>query len=157
LWLDIPEHVAYDSRHTAALQTLANQLERAILLSESRHQAGEIAAAYKELELTYDRTLASLMSALDARDRETEGHSLRVSKLATYLGEEMCLDRRELKALERGALLHDIGKIGISDIILNKPGPLNETEWKTMRLHPNIGARIVEDIPFLQETLPVIR
>jgi putative nucleotidyltransferase with HDIG domain len=143
------------------LQTLTNQaalaLERAILLVESRRQAQEIEAAYRELELAYDRTLAALMSALDARDRETEGHSLRVSKLAICLGEEIGLPAPQIKALERGSLLHDIGKIGISDTILHKPGPLNEREWASMRLHPDIGARIVEGIPFLQETLPVIR
>ncbi len=157
LWLKVSESINYDSRHTAALQTLANQLERAILLIESRRQAKEIEDAYEELEVTYDRTLAALMSALDARDRETEGHSIRVSQMSCTLGEAMKLEPRELKALERGSLLHDIGKIGISDTILHKPGPLSETEWKTMRLHPDIGARIVEDIPFLQDTIPVIQ
>ncbi len=157
LWLRVSESINYDSRHTAALQTLANQLERAILLVESRRQAKEIEDAYEELEVTYDRTLAALMSALDARDRETEGHSVRVSQMACYLGEAMKLEPRELKALERGSLLHDIGKIGISDTILHKPGPLTESEWSTMRLHPGIGARIVADIPFLQDTIPVIQ
>ncbi len=157
LWLKVSESLNYDSRHTAALQTLANQLERAILLLESRRQAKEIEAAYAELETTYDRTLAALTSALDARDRETEGHSTRVSQLAKRIGEEMQLTAHQLKALERGALLHDIGKIGISDTILLKPAKLSEEEWKVMRLHPDIGARIVEDIPFLQDTLPVIR
>ncbi|HUH97814.1 MAG TPA: HD domain-containing phosphohydrolase [Anaerolineales bacterium] len=157
LWLKISENLNYDSRHTAALQTLANQLERAILLIESRRQASEIESAYQELETTYDRTLAALMSALDARDRETEGHSTRVSQLAASLGQEMGLETHQLKALERGALLHDIGKIGISDGILHKPGQLSEAEWTLMRLHPNIGARIVEDIPFLQDALPIIR
>ena len=157
LWLRLPETLNYDSRHTAALQTLANQLERAILLIESRHQAKEIESAYEEMETTYDLTLAALTSALDARDRETEGHSLRVSQLAKSIGEEMNLAPHQLKALERGALLHDIGKIGISDAILHKPDKLNEVEWKRMRLHPDIGARIVENIPFLQDTLPVIR
>jgi putative nucleotidyltransferase with HDIG domain len=97
------------------------------------------------------------MSALDARDRETEGHSTRVSKLAWMLGEELGLTIQPLKALERGALLHDIGKIGISDDILHKSGALTEDEWRIMRIHPDIGARIVEGIPFLQDTLPVIR
>jgi len=97
------------------------------------------------------------MSALDARDRETEGHSTRVSRLACRLGEEIGLNGQQLKALERGALLHDIGKIGISDTILHKPGKLTDEEWKIMRIHPDIGARIVEGIPFLEETLPVIR
>ena len=157
LWLRLSKNPNYDSRHTAALQQLANQMERAILLMESRRQAKEIESAYEELETTYDRTLAALTSALDARDRATEGHSTRVSQLAAILGKEMALDARQLKALERGALLHDIGKIGISDDVLHKPGQLNDTEWNAMRLHPDIGARIVEDIPFLQDTLPIIR
>jgi len=97
------------------------------------------------------------MSALDARDRETEGHSIRVSRLACLLGEKFGLTEEQLKALERGALLHDIGKIGISDTILHKPGKLTDDEWKIMRLHPDIGARIVDRIPFLQESMSVVR
>ena len=158
LWMNIPES---RGQNYANLQTLANQaaiaLERSILLSESRQQAKQIDAAYAELEMTYDRTLTALMSALDARDRETEGHSIRVSQLACLLAEEIGLNGQQVKALERGALLHDIGKIGISDSILHNPGKLNDEEWKIMRIHPDIGARIVEGIPFLQETLPVIR
>ena len=158
LWMNIPES---RGQNFANLQTLANQaaiaLERSILLSESRQQAKEIEAAYAELEVTYDRTLTALMSALDARDRETEGHSTRVSRLTCLLGEAIGLNGAQLKALERGALLHDIGKIGITDKILHKPGTLTAEEWKTMRVHPDIGARIVEGIPFLQDTLPIIR
>lgn len=158
LWMNIPES---RGQNFANLQTLANQaaiaLERSILLSESRQQAKQLEAAYAELELTYDRTLTALMSALDARDRETEGHSTRVSRLTCLLGEEIGLSGQQLKALERGALLHDIGKIGISDKVLHKPGKLTDEEWKVMRIHPDIGARIVEGIPFLQDTLPVIR
>jgi HD-GYP domain-containing protein (c-di-GMP phosphodiesterase class II) len=158
LWMNIPES---RGQNFANLQTLANQaaiaLERSILLSESRQQAKQLEAAYAELELTYDRTLTALMSALDARDRETEGHSTRVSRLTCLLGEEIGLSGQQLKDLERGALLHDIGKIGISDTVLHKPGKLTDDEWKIMRIHPDIGARIVEGIPFLQDTLPVIR
>ena len=156
--MNIPES---RGQNFANMQTLANQaaiaLERSILLSESRQQAKQIEAAYEELEITYDRTLTALMSALDARDQETEGHSVRVSRLACLLAEEIGLSGAPLKALERGSLLHDIGKIGISDSILHKPGKLTEDEWRVMRIHPDIGARIVEGIPFLQETLPVIR
>lgn len=161
LWLDVPKIREYFSHHASNMQTLANQailaLERSILLVESQQQAKEIEAAYEELELAYDRTLAALMSALDARDRETEGHSTRVSDLACHLGAKLGLNASALKAMERGSLLHDIGKIGISDTILHKPASLSNEEWKIMRLHPDIGARIVEDIPFLQETLPIIR
>ncbi|MBE0671938.1 MAG: GAF domain-containing protein [Anaerolineales bacterium] len=143
------------------LQALVNQaaiaLERSLLLVESRRQAVEIKAAYDMLEATYDQTLASLISALDARDRETEGHSLRVSSMAAKLGETLGYTHQQLKVLERGSLLHDIGKIGISDTILHKPGPLTAEEWKIMKLHPDIGAKIVEGIPFLQDTIPLIR
>jgi putative nucleotidyltransferase with HDIG domain len=157
LWMDIPES---RGQNFANIQTLANQaavtLERSILLSESRRQAKQIEAAYQELQVTYDQTLYALMSALDARDRETEGHSMRVSRLACLMGEKAGLTSDQLKALERGALLHDIGKIGISDTILHKPGKLTEDEWKIMRTHPHIGARIVERIPFLQDCMPVV-
>ncbi len=158
LWMDIPES---HGQNFANIQTLANQaavtLERSILLSESRRQAKEIESAYEELQASYDQTLSALMSTLDARDRETEGHSTRVSRLACLLGEAIGLTGAQLKALERGALLHDIGKIGISDIILHKPGKLTDDEWKIMRVHPDIGARILERIPFLQESMPVVR
>jgi len=158
LWMRIS-----DSRgqNFANMQTLANQaavaLERSIRGLELVQKQKQLEAAYAELEITYDRTLTSLMSALDARDRDTEGHSVRLSHLACMLGDELGLNGHQLKSLERGALLHDIGKIGISDTILHKPGELTEEEWSIMRNHPEIGARIVEGIPFLQETLPVIR
>lgn len=161
LWMNVPKIQDYFSRHASNMQTLANQailaLERSILQAESQNQAKTIELAYEELELAYDNTLAALISALDARDRETEGHSSRVSRLASLLGIELGLNSTSLKTLERGSLLHDIGKIGISDTILHKPGPLTEDEWDIMHTHPDIGARIVEGIPFLQETLPIIR
>ena len=128
-----------------------------MLLVESRLQAAEIKAAYDKLETTYDQTLAALMSALDARDRETEGHSSRVSYLTAKLGAALNFSHEQLKVLERGSLLHDIGKIGISDTILHKPGPLSKEEWVVMRRHPDIGAKIVEGIPFLEDTIPLIR
>jgi putative nucleotidyltransferase with HDIG domain len=158
LWMRIPES---RGQNFANLQTLANQaaiaLERSIRGAELVQKQKQLEAAYAELELTYDRTLTSLMSALDARDSDTEGHSVRLSQLACLLGREVGLSGQQLKALERGALLHDIGKIGVSDTILHKTSGLTEEEWRIMRNHPEIGARIVEGIPFLQDTLPVIR
>lgn len=161
LWLEVDESQASSSRFTDTMRSLANQaaiaLERGILLVETRKQAEQLEAAYRELELTYDQTLRALSSALDARDRETEGHSLRVSRLATALSKRMGFTAEQAKVMERGAILHDIGKIGISDTILLKPGPLTPDEWETMRLHPDIGARIIEGVPFLKDALPVIR
>ncbi len=162
IWMDSYDDPAKTSgANPNDLQALVNQaaiaLERSLLLVESRRQAKEIKAAYDTLATTYDQTLASLTSALDARDRETEGHSSRVTRLAVRLGESLGYPQDQLKILERGALLHDIGKIGISDTILHKPGPLTEDEWKIMKLHPDIGAKIVNGIPFLEDTITVIR
>ncbi|MCE7858564.1 MAG: HD domain-containing protein [Chloroflexi bacterium CFX2] len=162
IWMDTHDDPL---KKTAAnpndLQALVHQaavaLERSLLLVESRRQAKEIKEAYDKLEATYDQTLASLTSALDARDRETEGHSSRVTQLAVKLGRSLGYSQDQLKILERGALLHDIGKIGISDTILHKPGELSAEEWTIMKFHPDIGAKIVSGIPFLQETIPVIR
>lgn len=161
LWLEIPEGSWYTARYSASLQTLTNQatvaLERLILLTQTQEQARQLEDAYRELEQTYDKTLASLVSALDARDRETEGHSTRVGIVAGRLGEALGLNPHEIKTLERGSLLHDIGKIGVADAILLKPGPLTEEEWQAMRQHPEIGARIVEKVPFLTDIMPIIR
>jgi len=161
LWMSLRETEREISSQSPTLKTLANQaaiaLERSILLSDLREQAEQIRNAYQELENTYDQTLAALMSALDARDRETEGHSLRVSRIACALGQELGLSQDELKSLRRGALLHDIGKIGISDTILHKAGPLSPEEWEIMKQHPDIGVKIVENIPFLHDTLLIIR
>jgi HD-GYP domain-containing protein (c-di-GMP phosphodiesterase class II)/putative methionine-R-sulfoxide reductase with GAF domain len=161
IWMEAYDDPARRTVNTSDLQALVNQaaiaLERSLLLVESRRQAKEIKAAYDTLATTYDQTLASLTSALDARDRETEGHSSRVTRLAVRLGESLEYSPDQLKILERGALLHDIGKIGISDTILHKPGPLTEDEWKLMKLHPGIGSKIVSGIPFLEDTITVIR
>jgi HD-GYP domain-containing protein (c-di-GMP phosphodiesterase class II)/putative methionine-R-sulfoxide reductase with GAF domain len=162
IWMESPDDQTNNpATNPNDMQALVNQaaiaLERSMLLAESRRQAIEIKAAYDTLEETYDQTLASLTSALDARDRETEGHSIRVSNLAVKLGEALKFSSDQLKVLERGSLLHDIGKIGISDTILHKPGKLNDEEWKLMKLHPDIGAKIVEGIPFLEDTIPLIR
>ncbi len=161
IWLDIATEIWEQARSTTALQMLRNQaalaLERQLLLVHTQEQAQQLARTLSLLEEAYDQTLIALTNALDARDRETEGHSVRVSRLARLMGQRLGLPPQELKSLERGALLHDIGKIGISDTILHKPGPLTEEEWEIMRQHPDIGARIVAHIPFLQDTIEVIR
>lgn len=161
LWVEVSEEYWTNARITDNLHTLANQaaiaLDRSRLLVVTRKQAEEIESAYHELEITYDQTLVALSSALDARDRETEGHSIRVARIATQLGLRLGLSEEQAKTLERGSILHDIGKIGVRDSILLKPDTLSAEEWQIMRLHPDIGARIIEGIPFLRDALPVIR
>jgi HD-GYP domain-containing protein (c-di-GMP phosphodiesterase class II)/putative methionine-R-sulfoxide reductase with GAF domain len=160
LWVEFTESKRRTSSRTQTLQTLANQaamaLERVMLLLDSRQKAVELIEAYNKLENTYDQTLLALMSALDARDRETEGHSARVTKTSELLGKELDLPLKQRQSLQRGSLLHDIGKIGISDAILNKAGKLTDEEWEVMRRHPVIGKEIIKDIPFLQDAIPVV-
>lgn len=159
LWLELNQS-SQVHRPVDEIRILINQasvaLERSILLAETRLQANQIAQAFVDLEQSYDQTLLALMNALDARDHETEKHTLRVSQLALAIGKQAGLNKDELKALERGALLHDIGKIGISDNILLKKGKLDPAEWELMQQHPAIGAEIISKVPSLSDALPVI-
>jgi len=111
-----------------------------------------------QLRDTYDGTLEALVSALDARDRETKGHSLRVAKymmeIAYHMGIQPGTD--DWVDMQRGGLLHDIGKIGVSDTILHKPGPLTEDEWVDMRRHPKIGHDMIREIPFLSGAASIV-
>jgi response regulator RpfG family c-di-GMP phosphodiesterase len=104
----------------------------------------------------YRATLRALAGALEARDVETAGHSDRVVAYSLRLGRELGLSHRELIALEQGALLHDIGKIGVPDSILLKGGALTSNEWVEMREHIHYGLRIIDGIDFLSGAAPVV-
>ncbi|MEG6615297.1 HD domain-containing phosphohydrolase [Peptococcaceae bacterium 1198_IL3148] len=90
--------------------------------------------------------IKSLTSALDARDPYTKGHSERVSKLSVLIGQSIGLEPAQLEIIQQAALLHDVGKIGIRDNVLLEPGPLDDEKWKVMKSHPEIGAKIIEQI-----------
>jgi putative nucleotidyltransferase with HDIG domain len=107
--------------------------------------------------LLKDQTLDLAAQALDARDRYTESHSIRVAELAGSLGEHLELGDRECELIRTAGSLHDLGKIGIRDDILNKPGPLSEEEWEVMRRHPDIGADMVAQHSALAEVAPIVR
>lgn len=117
----------------------------------------ELAEKHEALGRAYAATRTAFSGMLNARDNETEGHSERVVGYALAVGEELGLSPRELADLEVGALLHDIGKVGVPDAILHKQGPLTSEEWQEMRRHPEIGADLVGEIPFLRSALPVVR
>ena len=129
-----------------------------LLEALARHSAAAVrnARLYAALEKAYDDTLEALTAALDVRDRDTEGHSRRVAALALAIGREMGLGPQQLQALYRGGLLHDIGKIGIPDRILHKPGPLDEAEWAVMRRHPTLGFQVLRGIDFLMAGSEVV-
>lgn len=144
-------------RLAATISNLAAQaLQRLRLNDKTQEQAESLANALRELEESYQATLLALSAALDARDRETEGHSQRVTKWALAIGHKLNLSQAELTNLERGALLHDVGKIGISDNILLKAGPLTPEERALMNQHPRMGYDMLKGIPFLREALPVV-
>ena len=105
----------------------------------------------------YRATLRGLAAALEARDVETSGHSNRVVAFCIRLGRQLGLSDDEMVALECGALLHDIGKIGVPDAILFKPGPLTDDEWRLMRRHVEYGAGILQGIDFLKDASKVVQ
>ncbi|MBW3594736.1 MAG: HD-GYP domain-containing protein [Actinobacteria bacterium] len=109
-----------------------------------------------KLEEHYTKTIEALTSALEARDPYTQAHTGRIRDLATAIALALRVPRHVRDAVHFGALLHDVGKIGIADSILQKPGPLNEAEWDIMRRHPEIGVRMLRGIDFLAPALDVV-
>lgn len=116
----------------------------------------EVDKALEEVENSYRTTLKALVQALETRDFETHGHSERVVTFSLRLGHELGLDKEALRNLELGALLHDIGKIGVPDSILRKPAKLMDEEWEKMKLHPLHGQKILRNIPFLESAARIV-
>jgi putative nucleotidyltransferase with HDIG domain len=111
-----------------------------------------------ELRESYDGTLEALVNALDARDQETKGHSLRVSRYMMDIARELGVREgtKQWVDMQRGSLLHDVGKIGVTDSILLKPGKLTEDEWSLMRQHPEIGYNMLRQVKFLEGAAEII-
>jgi len=110
-----------------------------------------------QLEDSYLETIAALVTALEQKDRYTQGHSLRVSNLAVLIGQEMNLPEEELNKLRLAAVLHDVGKIAIPEAILNKPEALTRTEYEIVKLHPQKSAEIIKGISVLQPIIPIVK
>ncbi|GAC1469117.1 MAG: response regulator [Desulfuromonadaceae bacterium] len=147
--------------------TVKNLIERRCLAIEKKNyqvslefkvmeQTSQIRKTMNELSSAYDNTLSALVKALDAREKEVGSHSERVMNYSAFLGGKLGMVGRELQELAKGALLHDIGKIGISDSILLKPGQLDDGEWLEMRKHPQVGYAILSEIPFLKTPAEII-
>lgn len=116
----------------------------------------QLEQALKRVERTYDETLQVLGRALDLRDNETAGHSHRVTRYSLELASAMNCTPVQLRQIARGAYLHDVGKIGIPDSILLKPGPLTEQEKTIMQAHVNIGYDLVSRISFLADPAEIV-
>ncbi len=124
-------------------------VEQATLFAKVRAYADEV-------ELNYDATLRALMAALDTKDSVTGGHSERVARLAVALAREMNFPNDRLVDVERGALLHDVGKIGVPDAVLQKPGPLDDEEWEAMQKHPLLAGLMIANVKFLEGATPIL-
>jgi putative two-component system response regulator len=154
-----------------SLQKLETAIERAFLQYEMRSlrdryrnqiesevslRTFELEQTLEEIERSYRMTLSAVIKALEKRELETEGHNERMITFSLRLGYELGLDKDSIRDLELGTLLHDVGKINISDDILNKAERLNMTEWSAMKRHPTLGHDILRGIPFLEGAAQIV-
>lgn len=139
----------------ADVETVRLFAEQAAVAIANARLIGELKGAAGELSAAYDATLEGWVRALDLRDRETEGHTQRVVARTLDLARRAGIGEETLVHVRRGALLHDIGKVGIPDRILLKPGPLTEEEWAVMRLHPVYAHEMLSGIAFLGPALDI--
>jgi putative nucleotidyltransferase with HDIG domain len=140
-------------RHRLVLENRTYQTDLEQLVAERTQQ---LSIALQDLEQSYDYTLEALGGALDAKDAETEGHCQRVTAFTITMARAMGVDRTMMRHIARGAFLHDIGKMGIPDYILRKPGALTQEERDIMRKHCEIGYAVLERIPFLKEVAEIV-
>jgi len=121
-----------------------------------RDRTGELRSELRNIQGTSQTTLLALVGAIDAREHETSDHSQRVVKYTEHIAERLGLRGPELEEIGRGALLHDIGKIGVPDAVLLKPAKLTPEEWKEMRRHPDIGYDMIRSIEFLNTPAAIV-
>ena len=144
--------ISLDQEQQALLDMLAGQAAIAI---DSSQLFDNLQGSNAELMLAYDETIEGWSQAMDLRDKETEGHSLRVTQLTVKLAASLDTSPEELIHIRRGALLHDIGKLGVPDEILRKTGPLTDEEWVIMRAHPQLAYDLLSSITYLQAALDI--
>jgi len=150
--LDIAVQRALERRNLLReREAYRNQLEAKV-----HERTLELVRAYDEIERTYQHTLEALVSALDLRERNTAGHSKRAVEYTRLLALQLGLRGSQLLHITRGALLHDVGKIGIPDTVLLKPSSLTSEEWSLMHKHPLFGYQMLRDIKFLRFSLDVV-
>ena len=145
-------HLAIDESWFNFLEALAGQ---AAIAMDNIDLFSDLQKSINELVLAYDENIEAWSRALDLRDKETEGHTQRVVKITTRLAKAMGVNGEDLVHIRRGALLHDIGKMGIPDNILLKPGPLTAEEWEIMRKHPVYAYELLSPIMFLRPALDI--
>ena len=133
---------------TSIADIAANAIHRATLHEQTQKHAADLAQAY-------DTTLEGWAHALELRDQETEGHTRRVAQMTIDLARAMGVCEAEMEDIRRGALLHDIGKMGVPDSVLLKPGTFNEREWEIMKRHPEYAREMLTPIDYLRQALNI--
>lgn len=168
---DLPYTIAYRARHKLGHYVWLETSARAIFdlatrdpleiqsasrdITERKRAEEALQLAHDQLRDAYERTIEGWVRALDLRDRETEGHTQRVTEITIKVAKQLGFSEEELAHIKRGALLHDMGKIAIPDEILQKPGPLNEGEWEQMRQHPIYAYDMLSPIAYLNPALDI--
>jgi PAS domain S-box-containing protein len=151
VWLESTARAILDRKTGSVLEVQTASRD----ISERKKAEKELQDAHYNLQEAYERTIEGWVRALDLRDRETEGHTQRVSELTLKVARIIGFSEDELVHIRRGALLHDMGKMAIPDEILQKPGPLNEAEWEKMRHHPIYAYEMLSPISYLHPALEI--
>jgi len=156
----IDKYQAWKSQcsHQRDLQVQIERQTRQIKehLLSAQGQCARLRETVDTLQTTYDSTLEALILALDYRDHEPKGHAQRVAVFSEEIAKTLGLSRSELETIRRGALLHDIGNIGVGDAILTKAGKLTDAEWTDIKRHVRYGYRMVEGIVFLRDAAQIV-
>ncbi len=148
IWLETTARVIY-SEENKVIEIQASSRD----ITERKESQVALQQAHEGLREAYDKTIEGWVVALDLRDRETEGHTQRVTQMTVRLARELRFTEEEIIHIRRGALLHDMGKMGIPDEILQKPGPLTDEEWFIMRKHPQYAYQMLSPISYLNQAL----
>jgi len=151
VWLETSARAILDENTGSVIEIQAASRD----ITERKRTEEALQTAHQNLEEAYDRTIEGWIRALDLRDREMEGHTQRVTEMTLKMARALGLPESEIIHVRRGALLHDIGKIGIPDEITKKAGPLNEQEWELMRKHPQYAYDMLFPIPYLRPALDI--
>jgi PAS domain S-box-containing protein len=148
IWLETTARIVHDQN-----QNVVEYQASSRDISERREAQVALQHALANLQEAYDKTIEGWIIALDLRDKETEGHTKRVTEMVVMLAREVQCTEEEIVQIRRGALLHDMGKMGIPDEILQKPGPLSTAEWEVMRRHPQYAYQMLSPISYLNQAL----
>ena len=150
-WLETSARSILDEKTGSVIEIQAASRD----ITERKLAEDALQSAHQSLQEAYERTIEGWVHALDMRDKETEGHTQRVTRLTVKVARALGFSEEELIHIQRGALLHDMGKMAIRDDILQKPGPLTDVEWVEMRKHPIYTYEMLSPIAYLQPALDI--